>query len=257
MAIKKDINISAIIIAKDEEEVIAECLESVSWVDEIVVIDTGSKDKTLSVCKNKNAKVYEFSKGSYQDWRNEGLKKANGNWILYVDADERVTPLLRKEIMSVVEKDSKQYSSYAVPRRNIILGKEMKYGGWWPDYVKRLFKKSELKKWTGDLHEEPVFEGKMGHLSNSFIHIKHSNLSDMVEKTNKWSKVEAKMLFESDHPQMTWWRFFRVMATELWYRLIKLQGFRDGIEGVVYSIYQMWSKFITYGKLWEMQRNVE
>ena len=75
----------------------------------------------------------------------------------------------------------------------------------------------------------------------------------MVEKTNKWSEIEAKLLFEAGHPKMSWWRFFRIMATELWYRLIRLKGFLDGVEGVIYAIYQMWSKFITYGKLWEMQ----
>jgi hypothetical protein len=75
----------------------------------------------------------------------------------------------------------------------------------------------------------------------------------MVEKTNKWSEIEAKLLLESGHPKMVWWRFFRIMATEMWHRLIRLRGFLDGTEGVVYATYQMWSKFVTYGKLWEMQ----
>jgi hypothetical protein len=77
----------------------------------------------------------------------------------------------------------------------------------------------------------------------------------MVKKTNKWSEIEAKMLFDSNHPRMTWWRFFRIMATELWHRLIMKKGFLDGVEGVIYAIYQMWSKFITYAKLWELQLN--
>jgi len=245
-------NISAIVITKNEEEKIDECLESLSWVDEILVIDTGSDDKTIEIATKKKAIVVSYSKGGFSDWRNEGAKEARGDWILYVDADERVTPLLRKEILRTI-KNSADIALYAIPRRNIILGKEMKHGGWWPDYVKRLMKKEAFVKWEGDLHENPIVKGKLGHLKNPFVHIKHAKLSEMVEKTNKWSEIEAKLLFKSGHPKMAGWRFFRIMATELWYRLIRLKGFLDGTEGVVYAIYQMWSKFVTYGKLWEMQ----
>lgn len=245
-------NISAIVITKNEEEKIGECLESLFWVDEVLVVDTGSDDKTIQIAIKKKAIVVSFAKGGFSDWRNLGAKEAKGDWILYVDADERVTPLLRKEILKVI-KNPTDIALYAIPRRNIILGEEMKHGGWWPDYVKRLMKKDAFVKWEGDLHENPVVEGKLGHLKNPLVHIKHAKLSEMVEKTNKWSEIEAKLLLKSGHPKMAGWRFFRIMATELWYRLIKLKGFLDGTEGVVYAIYQMWSKFITYGKLWEMQ----
>jgi hypothetical protein len=245
-------NISAIVITKNEEEKIGECLESLSWVDEILVIDTGSEDKTIEIATKKKAIVVSYIKGGFSDWRNQGAKEARSDWLLYVDADERVTPLLRKEILRTI-KDSTDIALYAIPRRNIILGKEMKYGGWWPDYVKRLMKKRSFLKWEGDLHENPIVKGKLGHLKNPFVHIKHAKLSEMVEKTNKWSEIEAKLLLKSGHPKMVWWRFFRIMITELWHRLIRLKGFMDGTEGVVYAIYQMWSKFVTYGKLWEMQ----
>jgi len=245
--------ISAIVITKNEEEKISECLESLkSLADEMIVVDTGSTDKTNEIARKKGARIIKTTKGSYSDWRNKGARKAEGDWLLYVDADERVTPLLRKEILEKVGSYS-DVALYAIPRRNIILGREMKHGGWWPDYVKRLMRKNAFKKWEGDLHENPIVEGKMEHLKNPLVHLKHNKLSEMVEKTNKWSKVEARLLLESGHPRMTWWRFFRIMATELWYRLFRLRGFLDGTEGVIYSIYQMWSKFITYGKLWEMQ----
>jgi hypothetical protein len=245
-------NISAIVITKNEEEKIGDCLESLSWADEILVIDTGSDDKTIEIATKKKAIVVSYSKGGFSDWRNQGAKEAKNDWLLYVDADERVTPLLRKEILRTI-KNSADIALYAIPRRNIILGKEMKHGGWWPDYVKRLMRKDALDKWEGDLHENPVVKGDLGHLKNPLVHIKHAKLSEMVEKTNKWSEIEAKLLLKSGHPKMAGWRFFRIMVTELWYRLIKLKGYRDGTEGVVYAIYQMWSKFVTYGKLWEMQ----
>ena len=253
----KSNKISAIVIAKNEEEKISDCLTSLSFADEVVVVDTGSNDTTIAISEKQKAKVFEYRSGSYQDWRNHGLKKAKYEWVLYVDADERVSPLLRKEIQKTLVETANPYTSYAIPRRNIILGKEMKHGGWYPDYVKRLFLKDKLKKWTGDLHEEPEFGGEMGYLEHPLIHIKHDNLHDMVEKTNKWSVKEAKLLHDAKHPKIVWWRLVRIMMTELWLRLIRLGGYKDGTEGVIYAIYQMWSKFVTYAKLWEMQKGDE
>lgn len=251
----KKLKVSAILKVKNEEGVIGDALESVSWADEIIVVDSGSTDGTSKIAKKHGAKVFDYTKGSFADWCNKGLKEASGDWVIYIDADERVTPLLRKEIKDEIEKEKQEFSAFAIPRKNIILGKEMKHGGWWPDYVKRLFKRKDLKRWEGDLHEEPVFEGKLGHLKQPFTHLKDTRISKMVAKTNKWSEIEARLMFEAKHPKMSWWRFFRVMFTELWNRLIKLQGILDGPEGIIYGLYQSWSKFLSYAKLWEMQRD--
>ena len=136
-----------------------------------------------------------------------------------------------------------------------MFGKEMKHVGLWPDYVIHFFKKENYLKWKGALHEYPEFEGKLGHLKNPLIHLKHDSLSEMVAKTNEWSETEAKLLYRAKHPRMSWWRFIRIMLTELWLRLVKQSGYRDGTKGAIYSFYQMWSKFITYAELWEMQIN--
>ena len=248
--------ISAIIIAKDEEDKIVDCLKSVSWCDEIILVDTGSTDKTVVLAKKAKARIYEYQGGSYSDWRNEGLKHTKGKWVFYIDADERVTPELEKEIKNLINVRSDYGSeivAYAIPRRNVILGREMKYGGWWPDYVKRLFVKDKLRKWTGDLHEEPVYEGVIGHLENSLIHKKEDNLSDMVEKSNRWSEIEARLMFDSNHPKMSLIRFLSAILREFWYRIIKKKAFLDGTEGMIFGIYQVYSRFISYAKLWEMQ----
>lgn len=247
--------VSAIVIAKNEEKKIGKCLNSLLWTDEIIVVDTGSVDKTVSIAKSNKAFVIKTNKGGFKDWRNLGASKATGDWLFYVDSDERVAPELAKEIKQILLKDS-EIGCYAVPRKNIIFGREMKHGGWWPDYVKRLIKKDKFKKWVGDLHENPTFNGKLGYLKNPLIHHKHDSISEMVEKTNKWSVIEARLLFESGHPKMVWWRFLRIMATELFYRLFYLRGLLDGVEGIVYAIYQMWSRFVTYAKLWEMQQQI-
>lgn len=246
--------ISAIIIAKNEEEKIKDCLDSVKWVDEIIVIDNNSKDKTVKICRRYTNNIFHAPEKyslKYAKLRDLGLKEATGDWVFYIDADERVTKPLEKEILSLNGK----YQGYAIPRINEVLGKRLKYGGWYPDYVKRLFKKDKLKGWTKDLHEEPCLKGKIGHLENPLLHIKEKELSDMVEKTNKWSAIEAKLLFESGHPKMSWWRFIRIMLTEFWHRMIVKAAFMDKTEGVIYALYQVWSKFITYAKLWEMQIN--
>ena len=254
--------ISVIIIAKDEEKKIGDCLKSVSWVNEIIVVDNESEDNTAEIAEKHGASVVRHKGGSYSDWRNKGLKEASGKWVLYVDADERVTPKLKSEILEILK--AAKYNAYAIPRINIVLGKELKHGGFGKfDYVKRLFKGDKLKKWTGDLHEEPNFlhhgklttgiKSELGHLKNKLIHIKASSLSEMVEKTNKWSEIEAKLMYEAGHPPMNMLRFLSAMFREFLFRMIKKKAFLDGSIGVIHALYQVYSKFISYAKLWEIQ----
>lgn len=250
----KDINLSAIIVAKDEEKMIEGCLQSLDFVDEIVVIDTGSTDKTAKIAGKYGARVVTYTSGkSYSDWRNKGLSESKGTWILYIDADERIPNLLKKELLRTIASDDDHYSAYAIPRSNIIFGKAFRHGGWWPDYVKRLYLKKHLKKWTGNLHEEPVFEGKLGLLENHFDHIKHETIFEMVEKTNKWSLIEAQLMLEANHPPMNVRRFLTAMFREFWYRMIRHGGFLDGKAGIMMSMYQVFSRFVSYAKLWELQ----
>ena len=129
----------------------------------------------------------------------------------------------------------------------------MKHGGWSPDYVKRLFLKDKLTGWSGELHEEPHFEGEMGYIKNSLIHFKENKIEDMVKKTNIWSDIEAQLMYKAGHPKMNIVRFATAMFREAWLRIIKKAGFLDGPEGIIYNSYQVWSKFITYAKLWEIQ----
>jgi len=248
--------LSVIIIAKNEEKMISDCIKSVTWADEILLIDNNSTDKTANLARKLGAKVLEYKNGSYTEARNYGLKKAKNDWIFYLDADERCTEELKKEIKEILSADRLQDDkvvAYAIPRRNFVLGKELKHGGWYPDYVKRLFMKNKLQKWEGELHEEPVFDGKMGHLGNPMIHKKKETIPQMVEKTNKWSEIEAKLMFEANHPPMNIPRFCTAMFREFWFRMIRKMAFLDGSIGIIFAMYQVYSRFISYAKLWEMQ----
>ncbi len=229
--------ISAIVLVggKVDQTLYQKCLESLSWADEIIKVEA---DKLA---------------GSFADWRNYGAKKARADWLLYIDTDEQVTPGLKKVILQSI--GSSKFAAYAIPRRNIVFGKKMKHGGLWPDYVLRLIKKDKLRGWKGNLHEQPVVDGPIDHLKEPMIHIKHKTISEMVEKTNNWSEIEAKLMFDAHHPPMNIARFITAMLREFWLRIIKETAFLDGPEGIIYAIYQVFSRFISYAKLWEMQLN--
>ena len=243
--------ISAIVISKNEEERIGECLKALSFADEVVVVDNGSVDRTVEIAKRKGAKVINLKAGNFSELRNIGAKEATGKWLLYIDADERVTLRLKKEILQQIQND--EFSAYAIPRRNILLGREMRYGGWWPDYVMRLIKKDALKSWRGELHEQPEIRRKTGKLKNPLIHNTHRNLTNMVAKTNEWSEIEARLMYKANHPKMNIARFLSAMFREFWYRAIAKKGFLDGPVGIIEIIYQIFSRFVSYAKLWEMQ----
>ena len=252
--------LSVVVIAKNEEKLIGECLKSTKGADELILVDSGSVDHTCQIAKKFGAEVIYVptEKLKFAQWRNIGLKKASGDWIFYLDADERMTPELMDEIKKIMKAVGNESPvAYEVPRRNFYLGREMHFGGAWPDYVKRLFLRKNLQGWHKDLHEEPKVDGNWGRLKNPLIHVTHRDLSSMMEKTRRWSEIEARLLLEANHPPVVWWRFFRMMLTEFWLRAIKLQGWRDGTPGWIEIIFQMFSRFITYARLWEMQWKIK
>ncbi len=244
--------ISVIILTHNEEPVILDCLESVKWADEIVVVDHGSADKTLDIVKKFGVKkiVSTPNESNFSDRRNLGAKEANSGWLLYVDADERVTPELKNEILQIIS----NYVAYAIPRKNIRLTKVLYHGGWWPDYVLRLMKKDKLIGWEGELHEQPRINGEVGKLKEAFIHFSHrGSFEHKLQTTINWSKIEARKMKEAGHPKMTTIRFITAMWREFYKRMIRYQAYKDGTEGVIEAFYQVFSVFISYARLWELQ----
>ncbi len=244
--------ISVIIIAKNEEKMIRDAILSAQFADEIIVIDSGSTDSTIDVARKLKTRVVEFSSSDFSELRNKGMQEASGNWIFYLDADERITEALQKKIKEITRTVPSKgaFTCYSVTRRNFYYGEYE-----WPykEHLERLFFKTALKQWYGELHESPEFIGELGKIDECLDHFSHRDLKSMVEKTNKWSEVEAKLRFDAGHPQMEWWRFPRVMAGAFIDSYFLQKGFRLGVVGLIESLYQGFSIFITYIKLWEMQ----
>ncbi len=248
--------VTAIVIARNEEKHIEACLKSLEWVDEVVVIDNDSHDDTSKIAKKMGAGVFEYKKiaseGNFSRIREFAVGKTTSEWVLFIDADEKVSTNLRTEIERRILEETK-YSAYAIPRRNILLGHEMHWGGWWPDYVLRLIRKDKLKGYHGELHEQPVIDGEIAKLVNPLVHTTHESLSEMIEKTNKWSEIEARLMYDAKHPPMNVVRFVTGMFREFWYRAVVKLGFLDGVIGIIEIMYQMFSRFVSYSKLYEMQ----
>lgn len=246
--------LSVVIITKNEQDRIKACLESVKWADEIVVLDNGSEDETIEIAKKYTDKIFNFIDLDFASIRNEGMKKAKGEWVLYVDSDERILTPLKEEIASLIK--SNQYNAYAISRRNIILGQEVNYGPYKRDWVIRLFKKEDFDSWSGKVHESAHFKGKLGYTKNFLLHLTHRDVDQIVLKSLAWSKIDAKLRYDSNHPQMSGWRFLRILLSEFFNQGIKRGGFFNGTVGIVDSTLQVFSLFITFVRLWQMQQDM-
>jgi len=242
--------LTVIILTKNEEEMLPDCLESVSFADKILVIDNNSSDKTTEIAKKAGAQVIVSDLNDFAARRSLPLKKITTDFILYIDADERVSQELADEIATVISNDA-YTAAYRIPRKNFYLGNHP-----WPkvELLERLFMTTKLKGWHGKLHETAQVDGVVGQLKSPILHYTHRTLSSMVEKTNIWSEVEASLRLDNNHPKMTWWRFPRVMLGAFWDSYIKQQGYKAGTAGLIESMYLGFSIFITYAKLWEMQQ---
>lgn len=240
--------LSSIVITRNEEKNISNCLKALKFADEIIVVDNNSYDGTVNIAKKLGAKVFKVPGLDFSYLRNYGKEKAKSEWMLYIDADERVTESLASEIKKVLSKKT-DVSGFAISRQNYYFDTP------WPKIEKivRLVKKDSLIGWQGQLHESALVAGKIGTLMSILPHYTHRDLTSMIEKTNEWSEIESLLRFQNNHPKVSWWRFFRVMVSSFWKSYITEEGWKTGVIGIVESIYQAFSIFITYAKLWERQ----
>ena len=247
--------ISVVIQTLNEETNIEGCVESAKLLTRnIILVDSGSCDQTVKLAQKYRLQIYHFPNCQYvEPARQFAIEKARTEWVLILDADERITFSLAQEINNIIKNTS--YSHFKIARKNIFgRSKWLKNGGWWPDYQIRLINKQCFKSWPKEIHSTPVINGKIGYLDKPFIHYFHGDFEKMIDKTVIFEKIEANLLFQAGRDASTL-IFFRKFIGELWRRLVINLGFLDGEIGIMESIYQAFSKTITYLYLYENKKS--
>lgn len=249
------VKISALILTKNEEDLISDAINQLDFVDEVIVLDQSSQDKTVKLACKFTDRIYQTKSGDFAQNRNLLASHAKGEWLLYVDCDERLTESLEHEIQDAIK--NLKFSAYYIPRQNFILGKWQKHGGWWPDYVPRLIKRKSLIAWQGKVHESPQIEGEFGYFKNPLVHLTARSMSQILEKSIKWAKIEAQLYHQSTNPRVTIARIIKGAIWELVSRYFLKLGFLDGIIGAISAIYQSLHRVMIATYLWELQNNAK
>lgn len=245
-------NITAIIITKNEELMIANCVETLQWCQQIIVVDTGSDDQTVAIADRLGAKVIKTTATSFAERRNLPLESVKTDWVFYIDADERVTPQLAKEVLVQIE--TTQANALEMHRQNMMYGKYFQHGGWGQEWVQRVFRKTALAGWKGDIHESPIFDGEIVKLHSSLFHLTHRNTVDGLYKSAAWTPIEAKLLFDAGTPAVTGWVLLRKTVMEFIRRAFLWNGRKDGMEGIIEAGIQAMNRYLVYVQLWELQQ---
>jgi glycosyltransferase involved in cell wall biosynthesis len=244
-------SVSVVIPVYNEATYLPGCLKSVAFAEEIIVVDSDSTDETRQLALDFGAVVVNAKENSIVAKKNEAGQKAKSEWVLFLDADERVSPALRKEILAL---DPQEKTLFDIPRLNYILGKPLKHGGWYPDLQGRLVKRSAFLHWEGKLHEQLlVTTSEKGQLRGDIIHFTHRGLDWMLEKSQRYARIEAELRFEHKHPKIKSRHLFTAPLREFWQRGVLKQGYKDGIEGWIEIIYQSFNAFLIMVYLWQLQ----
>lgn len=243
--------LTVIIAAKNEGHQIRDCVDSVSFADEILVLDSGSTDETAALARSAGATVHITDWPGYGLQQQRGIDLAKSEWVLSLDADERVTDILRQEIEAVISQP--QFDGYRLPRHSSFCGVFIEHSGWRPDYTLRLVRR-QLAGFTDHfLHAHMTVNGKQGHLRSPIIHYSYRDVDDVLEKLNRYSKGAARDLqVRGGTSTLTkafmksLWSFFRTYFLK--------QGFRDGRMGFVLAVYNSHTTYYKYLRLWMLGR---
>ncbi|MSP38871.1 MAG: glycosyltransferase family 2 protein [Deltaproteobacteria bacterium] len=244
--------VSAIVVCFNEQDRIADCLESLRWCDEIVVVDSFSTDSTPEICRRYTERFFQRPWAGYREQKAYAHSLATGDWVLLVDADERVTPELRRELIDAVARDDAQYAAYAVPRLVYYLGRWWWRGGWYPDYDIRLFRR-ERATWGGsDPHEKIIVDGKTRRLRNHLQHFSYRSIDDHVQRINRFTSISSGEL----RKEGARWRLSDALlrpAVRFFRSYILKRGFLEGFGGFYVALTAAVYVFLKYAKLWELE----
>ncbi len=244
--------LSVIVLTLNEERNLADCLESVRWVDEVILVDSGSTDKTIAIARQYTANIHTIAWQGYGAARNFGVAKAKGEWILWLDADERVMPELADEICEIVRKNDPAVAGYSVARRAFFLGRWIRHCGWYPSRVTRLFRREKGKFSETRVHERLLLDGPVVTTSHDLIHYTDPDLNHYFTKFNKYTSLAVEDLRAQGR------RFSLVdLLVRPPFMFVKMYilraGFLDGIQGLILSVLSSAYVFTKYAKLWESQ----
>jgi len=246
--------LSVVLIVKNEEDRLPGALESVAFADEIVVADTGSTDGTAGVARFGGARVVSIGWEGFVASRNRSLAEARNEWILVLDADERVSPALRDEILTALEKDDPAISGFRMPRLSHFLGQPVRHGTWYPDYKLRLGRKSRgFRAEGGRVHEVMAVDGAIERLVTPLLHYPYRDLSDALRKASTYARLGAQDRFDRGARGSGMGLFVRPVV-EFFRFLVLRAGFLDGLVGLYVAFLHASSYFLRAAFLLEIQR---
>jgi glycosyltransferase involved in cell wall biosynthesis len=243
--------LSVVVITLDEEKNIREALSSASFADEVVVLDSFSTDGTLEVCRGFTDKVFQEEWRGFSGQKQRAVELAENDWVLVLDADERITPGLAREIKGLMDAGPDK-PGYYCPRKNHFMGSEIKHGGWYPDYSVRLFDRRRGRFKERAVHEAVMLDGEAGYLKNPMLHFTYDGVSDYLRRMDKYSALAAEELRKSGRKATVADMLFRPHGTFFKMFFLK-RGFLDGIYGFLLAGLYSFYVFSKYAKLLEIE----
>lgn len=242
--------VSACIITFNEESNIRDCLESLWWVDEIIIVDSFSTDATLDICACYTGKIFRRKWTNYVDQKSYAASLAKHSWVLSIDADERLSPELIDEIRTELKSPSGPYDGYAVPRHVFYLGRWINHGGWYPDYMLRLFRKDKGKFGGIEPHGKVILDGKVKKLKGDLWHFTYKNISQHLMTADRYSKIFAERFAENSVGLLPLNLIFRPVV-KFFETYFYKAGILDGLPGFIISAITSFYIFLKYAKIWE------
>jgi glycosyltransferase involved in cell wall biosynthesis len=251
------VKISASIIVFNEEDNIAELCETLSFVDEIVIVDSFSSDETKQIAAGFTSLIFDHPFNGYRDKHEFADSKTSSDWIFWIDADERVTPELRASIESLRSlKDDDLPDGFKIARKTWYAGRWIKHSGWYPDYQMRLYRKS-ASYWDGIApHETARVNGRIEKLDGELLHYTKRNLSEHHRVTDSYTTLAAEAMQKNGKTSGALKMFSGALGGFLRTYVVK-QGFRDGVPGMMIAMFTSYGVFLKYAKLWERKNKPE
>ena len=243
--------ISVVIITKNEEENIRECLESVKWADEIIVVDDESTDATGKIVSEYTDKIFTRKMENEGRHRNWAYAQASNDWVLSLDADERVTTELRDE-MAVLLAGKAEFKAYTIPRRNHIGDYWLRYGGEYPASQTKLFLKDEFRYEEAEVHPRAFLEGDCGHLEGDIIHYSHKDIADYLASLNSQTTLEARKWYLTSRKMSLGHAVWRMLDRCFYRRLLRKKAYKDGVYGLTVAVFSGIYQLVSYLKYREM-----